>query len=205
MLSCGSRVASVVRHDHGDPDYSSRNRMHDKSDVALRGLAFDGSTACMNESICHQVSAQRWTGERISSKFGVARARHHASPGILAERGPSRTICTMARWMRREGSSVNDADSGYGRMTRGGRLPQLSRIDFYRLHEGELISASGVDAFRSTNAGGQIPPIRPDAGDPARATGFVESALGSIAGKSPPGSAPLPVITGLHKSPPGVN
>lgn len=30
------------RHDEGDPGYSSRNPMYDKSDAALASLAFDG-------------------------------------------------------------------------------------------------------------------------------------------------------------------
>src|SRR5260221_12108019 len=33
---------TYLSHDEGDPGYSSRNPMYDKSDAALGGLAFDG-------------------------------------------------------------------------------------------------------------------------------------------------------------------
>ena len=49
--------------------------------------------------------------------------------------------------------------------------------ELQRLRDG-LTQCIGCGCLRSTNAGGQIPPIRPDAADPAHATGLVESALG---------------------------
>jgi hypothetical protein len=70
------------RHDDGDPGYSSRNPMYDKSDAALGGLAFDGLYDGEHVPDIHY-RLSNGQGGRISGKLGVARAGHRARPGIL--------------------------------------------------------------------------------------------------------------------------